>query len=298
MFRNIKKLNGCKVLVVDGSLSVREVIARCLHEVCEIYTVESAEPDLILMNWMLGRIPGLDACKKIQSMPSLSEIPIIFVTANTNETHQELCWDAGAIDFVGKPIVPKTLINRVKTHLRYKLQTDALKRDSFIDGLTKIYNRKFFNIEIVRLLKQYSRFKQASSMIMIDIDYFKEYKDTYGHLKGDDTLKAIAKELNDNLRRPLDLVLRYGGEEFVIVLPNTELKGASVIADKVICAVKNLNLAHSKGFSDVMTISAGISAAEGFNVCDVNTFINNADKAFYLAKENGINRSYPEFISC
>jgi len=266
---------------------------------CAVYPVESAEialaacseikPDLILMDWMLEGMSGIDACKRLQSNIDSTEIPIIFVTSNTNEAQQEQCWDAGAVDFIGKPIVPKTLINRVKTHLKYKLQSDALKRDSFIDGLTQIYNRRFFNIEIIRLLKQQARFNQPLSMIMVDIDYFKEYNDTYGHLNGDETLKIIAQKLKNNLRRPLDLVFRYGGEEFAILLPNTELEGAITIADKVVQAINNLKLIHVKGISNRVTISAGVTVADGCN-CDVMTLINNADIALYSAKENGKNR--------
>ncbi len=112
--------------------------------------------------------------------------------------------------------------NRVKTHLKYKRQTDLLKQYSFVDGLTGIYNRRFFDLEIERLLKQASRLQQPFATMMLDIDFFKKYNDEYGHLKGDDVLRQVDTALKQQVKRPIDTVFRYGGEEFVVLLPNTE----------------------------------------------------------------------------
>ena len=277
---------------------MRRLLVGCLQEICNVKTVESAEqaiiycqeeqPDLVLMDWVLEGMSGLEACKKMQVTPKLSEIPIVFVTSNANEESQLQCWEAGAVDFVPKPIVPKTLQNRVKTHLKYKLQADVLRNYSFIDGLTGIYNRRFFDAEVERLLKQHHRADHALSMIMIDIDFFKKYNDYYGHLAGDDVLKQVASKLKEIVRRPLDTVCRYGGEEFVVLLPDTPLQGAKIIAKTLVRAIAGMALEHSQSEHSVVTISAGVASATK-TCASVESLIKSSDDMLYYAKGAGRN---------
>jgi diguanylate cyclase (GGDEF)-like protein len=298
MFKDVSDLASCEVLIVDDSELMRRLLVGCLQDTCKVVTVESAEeaiaycqdeaPDLVLMDWVLEGMSGLEACQKMQATPALSEIPIIFVTSNANEESQLQCWEAGAVDFVPKPIVPKTLQNRVKTHLNYKIQADILRNYSFIDGLTGIYNRRFFDTEVERLLKQRHRVAHSLSMIMIDIDFFKKYNDHYGHLAGDDVLKQVADKLKEIVRRPLDSVCRYGGEEFVVLLPDTPLQGAKIIAKTLVRAIAGMKLEHSQSEHEVITISAGVASAT--KACaSVESLMKSADDALYDAKDAGRN---------
>lgn len=298
MFSDVSDLASSRVLIVDDSALMRQLLIGCLQGICEVYSVDSAEkaiqfckdekPDLVLMDWVLEGMSGLEACKKMQATPNLSDIPIIFVTSNSNEESQEQCWEAGAVDFVPKPIVPKTLQNRVKTHLKYKLQTDLFRNYSFIDGLTGIYNRRFFDLEIRRLLKQRDRLEHTLAVIMIDIDFFKKYNDNYGHLQGDDVLKQVSDKLTDIVRRPLDSVCRYGGEEFVILLPDTPLQGAKIIAKTLVRAIKALGIEHQHSPHEVVTISAGVASTDQKHT-SVESILSWADDALYAAKESGRN---------
>ena len=298
MFKDVSDLASCEVLIVDDSELMRRLLVGCLQEICNVKTVESAEqaiiycqeeqPDLVLMDWVLEGMSGLEACKKMQVTPKLSEIPIVFVSSYANEESQLQCWEAGAVDFVPKPIVPKTLQNRVKTHLKYKLQADVLRNYSFIDGLTGIYNRRFFDAEVERLLKQHHRADHALSMIMIDIDFFKKYNDYYGHLAGDDVLKQVASKLKEIVRRPLDTVCRYGGEEFVVLLPDTPLQGAKIIAKTLVRAIAGMALEHSQSEHSVVTISAGVASATK-TCASVESLIKSSDDMLYYAKGAGRN---------
>lgn len=298
MFKDVSELASCEVLIVDDSELMRKLLVGCLQNICNVKTFKSAEeaiqycheekPDLVLMDWVLEGMSGLDACKMMQSNPELSEIPIVFVTSNANEESQLQCWDAGAVDFVPKPIVPKTLQNRVRTHLNYKIQADILRNYSFIDGLTGIYNRRFFDTEVARLLKQRHRVSHSLSTVMIDIDFFKKYNDHYGHLAGDDVLKQVAIKLKDIVRRPLDSVCRYGGEEFVILLPDTPLQGARIIAKTLVRTIANMQIEHTQSPHKFITISAGVASATE-SCASVSSLMKNADKVLYEAKEAGRN---------
>ncbi|KAF7764758.1 hypothetical protein PCIT_b0819 [Pseudoalteromonas citrea] len=300
MFQGLEKMDDCWVLVVDDSSLMRQLLLSSLKQLCKVTAVESAEqaidvcrdaqPDLVLMDWVLEGMSGIEACKKMQSIPELSEIPVIFVTSNTSEANQELCWEAGAVDFVPKPIVPKTLQNRVKTHLKYKRQTDLLKQYSFVDGLTGIYNRRFFDLEIVRLLKQANRLQQPFATMMLDIDFFKKYNDEYGHLKGDDVLRQVAMALKQQVKRPIDTVFRYGGEEFVVLLPNTAKEGAKIIAEQLVAAVKNLCIENRGSPLEVVTVSVGLAFLAEGEYCNTTQLLHRADSALYNAKDTGRNK--------
>lgn len=302
MFKEIEDLSESLVLIVEDSMLTQKVISCFLEGICSVHMVTSGEkaiefchatpPDLILMDWVLEGMSGVEACKQLQEMEGLSDIPIIFVTSNISEQQQDLCWDAGAVDFIPKPIVAKTLINRVKTHLKYKQQADTLKRYSYYDGLTKVFNRRFFDMEGARQFKQSVRQQHTCSVVMLDIDHFKKFNDRYGHLSGDDALKAVASAIDGQIRRPMDGVYRYGGEEFAILLPDTEPGGAKQLADQFVDAVKALAIVHEDSEFGVVTISAGVASNNrGEHYQDLAQLISAADEALYNAKHQGRNQA-------
>jgi len=168
--------------------------------------------------------------------------------------------------------------------------TDSLKKQSNIDGLTQIANRRFFDQTLHREWLRSRRLKSPLSLIMCDIDYFKLYNDTYGHQEGDKCLKKVAQALQDVAKRPTDLAARYGGEEFVIILPETPSEGATVVAEQVREAVESLKIQHSSSdIAEYVTISLGIATRTLTQVSAENELIENADKALYASKENGRN---------
>jgi diguanylate cyclase (GGDEF)-like protein/PAS domain S-box-containing protein len=161
----------------------------------------------------------------------------------------------------------------------------------YIDSLTNIYNRRYFDENAERLLKSLSRSGSALSLMMIDIDYFKKYNDTYGHSAGDNCLKTVADILSKNVPRTDDFVARYGGEEFVVVLPNTDEKGAHIVADRLLGSIRERMLPHGESeVADHVTISIGVTIGKVERKHSVDDFIRRADEMLYRSKQNGRNR--------
>lgn len=167
--------------------------------------------------------------------------------------------------------------------------TETLKKQSNIDGLTQVANRKYFDETLSREWLRSRRMKTSLSLIMCDIDSFKLYNDAYGHQVGDSCLKRVAQTLQAAGSRPADFVARYGGEEFVVILPETAPEGAQVVAELMQAAVENLQIPHrDSSISDYVTVSFGV-ASMGDYVSTKKQLIERADKALYYSKENGKN---------
>lgn len=165
------------------------------------------------------------------------------------------------------------------------------------DGLTGIYNRRTFDHKVGQEWKRCQREKQPLSLILCDIDYFKLYNDFYGHQKGDDCLKTVAKTINNVVKRASDLVARYGGEEFVIILPNTYKEGAIALAEKIQKAIRLKAITHEKSkVSDTVSLSLGIATMIPTLESRENNLIEMADKALYKAKEEGRDRYFQALI--
>ncbi|MEA2090775.1 MAG: GGDEF domain-containing protein [Campylobacterota bacterium] len=163
----------------------------------------------------------------------------------------------------------------------YKLST--------VDGLTMISNRRAFDETIEKEWKRCMRSSKYLALIIIDIDFFKDFNDTYGHIIGDECLISVAKELSKNISRSGDFIARYGGEEFVIVLPNTQFAAALELAEKMRKSIESMQIIHKASNSGVVTISAGISAVIPQGNQSPILLLEQADKALYKAKENGRN---------
>jgi diguanylate cyclase (GGDEF)-like protein len=161
----------------------------------------------------------------------------------------------------------------------------------FYDPLTGIYNRRFFDKNSKHLISSLSRSGGLLSLMMIDIDFFKEYNDHYGHVKGDSCLRLIAKTLKKSVTRADDFVARYGGEEFVIVLPNTPEAGAKVLAQKLLETIRALKIPHEKSsIVPYVTISIGVMTGKAEHTHGVGDYIRRADEMLYKAKQEGRNR--------
>lgn len=159
------------------------------------------------------------------------------------------------------------------------------------DALTGIYNRRYMEENLKRIVKSISRSGGILSVLMLDIDFFKKYNDTYGHSMGDECLKAVAKALNDSLQRADDFVARYGGEEFIVVLPNTDESGACFMADRMLENVRACDIPHKKNeAADCVTISIGVATSVVAHKQKGEDYIKRADEALYTSKKKGRNR--------
>ena len=301
--KEIKPYTECNVLIVDDEPMSRMLLESILELVFTCATAESGEeaisyceanlPDLVLLDMNMPDISGLDVCSALKASPETNHIPVIFVTSTMDIESENACWEVGASDFVMKPVNASTLTHRIKTHLQNKLRTEFLEMMTFHDQLTGLYNRTYLTKEIPLLIKQVARDKGTVGAIMIDIDYFKLFNDTYGHLEGDICLQKVAQIVSDTVKRPKDAVIRFGGEEFLVVLPYIDHQGTKLVAHQLVEAVANARIPHGKGIENRVSISAGFAVWKATDVVedDVAALIEDADISLFEAKELGRNQA-------
>jgi len=261
--------------------------------------------DLILMDVVMPEVGGIEACRKIKEKNQLRDIPIIMVTGMEETRGLQPAFDAGAIDYIKKPIDTTELAVRVRSALQLKQETDARKAAleqleeankklrllSSLDGLTGIANRRTFDEFLDREWRRSVREKKTLSLLLADIDFFKKFNDEYGHQAGDGCLKKVAKILSDSVNRPGDLVARYGGEEFAVIMGNTPVDFAAKIADELRSVVAQMKIRHAySDTADFITLSIGAAAVVPVPELSSDKLIEAADKALYRAKEKGRNR--------
>ncbi|KMT65270.1 diguanylate cyclase [Catenovulum maritimum] len=300
-------LSRAQILVVDDKPVHIQTIYNLLSDDYEILATTSGEdaidlcydtpPDLILLDVIMPGLSGLETCRILKQNEGTRRIPIIFLTSVMEQEDETACWENGGIDFITKPVNPITLKNRVKAHLTLKYQTDILANMAYIDGLTGIYNRRYFDEHLIKEIEHINRTHTDSALLIMDIDHFKQYNDTYGHIAGDKALKIVANILKSALKRPTDFVARYGGEEFVILLPETYLDGAFYVAKRIQENIKLANIEHIKSKEKVLSLSIGISTIAQSNKAEMN-IIKHADSFLYQSKIAGRNRiSMPEMVA-
>ena len=289
------------ILVIDDDRIALDLIMLTFNATATVLTALNSEngleiavneqPDLILLDTLIQDVDGHEICSQLKSMPETENIPII-ILSNSNQVEDELAaLDKGAIDFVTKPVEAPILKARVANHLFQKRDRDQLKLMSSIDALTEVANRRRFDEYLHLEWRRAIRSKYPISLLMIDIDYFKSYNDTYGHQKGDECLRAVAGEIKHHLRRPSDMVARYGGEEFSVILPETPSYSASSLAKRIWSGVGNLNIEHT-GSARVghLTISIGAATTIPDENQSISQFIEISDKNLYKSKSEGRNR--------
>ncbi|WAR44173.1 diguanylate cyclase domain-containing protein [Methylomonas rapida] len=248
-------------------------------------------PDLILLDIVMPGLDGLTVCRQLKTNPLTSDIPVIFVTAQTDPNDETRALEAGGVDFITKPVNPAVVRARVKTHLTLKFQNDLLRVLAFIDGLTGLANRRRFDETLQLEWRRCRRNDSPLALLMIDIDHFKLYNDRYGHQAGDSCLQAVAATLKAAFGRAQDLVARYGGEEFVCLLPECDHAAAKPKADALVQAVAALGLPHeSSPTAATLTISLGIAVIIPNVSRSPEDLVMAADAALYQAKQQGRNQ--------
>ena len=299
----LKPYTQCRVLIVDDEAMSRTILSSILTPFFSCDSAESGkeaiefckqiQPDLVLLDMNMPDMNGLEVCGHIKSMPGGQHIPIIFVTSTIDVETQNTCWEAGASDFIVKPVTSSTLVHRIKNHLQNKLRMELLAKMTFHDQLTGLYNRLYLTNEVPLMIKQVARDQQKVGLIMVDIDYFKLFNDRYGHLEGDICLQKVASAIDSHVKRPKDAAIRFGGEEFILLLPYTDLAGTKTVADNLIKAVYDLNLAHDSSSKGRVTLSAGYCSQSASHVLEegISDLIEKADIALFEAKEFGRNRA-------
>lgn len=293
-----------KILIVDDERFNRNILVDILKPGYKIILAkdgkqaleraESNPPDLILLDIMMPEMDGYEACKNLKENEKTKDTPVIFITAMKEEGDEARGFDLGAVDYITKPFKAAVVKARVKAHLKMKWQADMLRQMASIDVLTEIPNRQKFEEIFDKEWNRAVRNKTRISVAFMDIDFFKQYNDVYGHGRGDTCLKEVAQALVDSIRRPTDFVARYGGEEFIAVFPETDISGAMTIAETMRSNVELLKIPHAQSVPlDYVTISIGVSSVSpsgGFSDAALVSVVAAADEMLYKAKAAGRNQ--------
>lgn len=299
---------GPTILIIDDSESVRQHVSKVLRERGVASTFLMAGDGIDGFKLLLTHqvslalcdimMPGFDGFKFLslkQSKAELAEMPVIMLTGSDDVKSKVKGLEAGASDYLIKPIADEELVARVRVHLKIKALQDELREKnqrleelSRTDGLTKINNRRYlielFELEYLRS----ERYGQPLSYIMVDLDHFKALNDSEGHQAGDLALVEVASVLRRNLRIN-DVVGRYGGEEFGIILPQTDAAGAMMVAERCRADIENMSISVGEKVIR-MTASLGVGYRPHPRAADMAALIRLADDALYDAKKNGRNR--------
>lgn len=303
--------NCGRVMVIDDDV----VMIRTLHSMLTGYEnvrfstsgdrglemIYRQLPDVILLDAEMPGMNGYDVCRRLKSDPVTADIPVIFITGHNDPGLEVAALELGAADFIAKPLSPGPVRARIRTQLRMKAMTDRLRQAAFIDGLTGVANRRALDMRLALEWRRALRNRVSLSVMFADVDYFKRYNDRYGHLEGDQALRFVAATLFNIVRRPSDLVGRYGGEEFAVLLPETPHSAALTLAERVRLAVSDLEVRHESSPHGVLTLSIGVATmdftaepARYPRVEDTSPdqLMNTADQALYGAKAGGRNRVF------
>ena len=288
------------VLIIDDSQLDVSVLKQILDQ---DYIVTSAKdgreglevakkllPDVIVLDIIMPEMDGFEVIKVLKRDEQLKAIPVIFITGLTNVKEEETGLVLGGSDFILKPFSPEIVKLRVGIQVRLLDYISKIEHISMRCSMTGIPNRRSFDERLAMEWKRARRANHSMSILMIDIDHFKKYNDTYGHLNGDLVLQVIAKTIMKVILRPGDFAARWGGEEFIVLLPETDLDGALNVAERLRSSVEDTEICLCDGQITKTTVSVGVNTHIPSGGCVVSDFINSADDALYAAKAKGRNQ--------
>jgi len=312
------------VMLVDDQTFVAELLRRqllnekdinfhyCQDPSMAVSTAERIGPTVILLDFEMPELDGLTICQFIRAHPATRDIPVIMLSSNDDPATKAAAFAAGANDYLVKLPDSVELIARLRYHSASyinKLQRDdayrALRASQIkleelnirllklanLDGLTGLANRRFFDERLAAEWLRAMRNRNPLTLIMFDVDWFKQYNDKFGHLEGDECLKRIARSAQEIFSRPADTVARFGGEEFIILLPETDSGGALKVAEKLRAEIEDLHLPNpDSSVGPFITVSLGVSTIVPVVNSSPDDFIKLADEALYRAKNAGRNR--------
>lgn len=298
------------IAIVDDDAAIRRLvrlfIGRAGFDTFECTTGEEARAALASQPWDLAildrRLPDIDGAVLCHELKSIAEFRTRYIIMLTGEADQEdkiLGLELGADDYITKPFQYPELLARIRAGKRIvDLQKELVATNkrlellSITDGLTKLYNHRYLQDELLRAFEESNRYQRPLSLAIIDLDFFKKVNDTDGHAIGDEVLKSVSKLFSESVRSS-DLVARYGGEEFAVMMPETNLEDAVAFAEKIRALVEQTSLETQAGPRQV-TVSIGVASVPHSRVRHAKELVVQADKALYRAKRNGRNQVQAE----
>jgi len=290
--------------------------------------VDEVSPDLILLDIVMPEMDGYETCKRLKENPRTAHIPILFMSALRDTVDKVKGFELGAVDYLTKPMHHQEVLARVNAHINLQQLQKALNKKSkafeeqnvrlrsvikkqryterslkkanktlyqlaVVDELTRIPNRRRLFEYLEYQWRCSAREKMPLSFFFCDVDYFKQYNDRLGHPAGDNYLRKLAQVLSKEIHRPADLVARYGGDEFAVVMPNTAIEGALYVARNMQAAVERFNKNELKETDMEVGLSIGLTSTTPDLMRSFQVVVTQADKALYAAKAQGRNRIHP-----
>ncbi|RCW79629.1 diguanylate cyclase [Paracoccus lutimaris] len=295
------------ILIVDDEIINIEIMSCLLEPEYDICFAKSGShaleiagqigPDLILLDIVMPGMDGYELCRRLKQDEALADVPVIFTTGLDGLDDEARGLSSGAIDYVTKPVQPEILRRRVANHLEMKRMRDQLADLAMTDALTGLGNRRRLEKLLRAELRRLARSGEWLSVIMLDIDFFKQFNDTYGHLEGDGCIRKVAAALCRSLHREGDFCARYGGEEFACILPETDFGGAMSVAEDMRRQVERLGLPNSgAGAASGVTVSLGVATGRCEAGLPAEIWLSNADRLLYQSKRAGRNRVTGQII--
>lgn len=304
---HLDSLRSLSLLLKESGYHVR----KATNGEMALETIQICKPDLVLLDVQMPGMDGYKVCERLKANPDTCDIPIIFLSASNDTNGKVQAFTVGGADYVTKPFQAEEVLARIRhqiiilrqqqqltaqnhqlQQIKAALQQANLELHSMAntDSLTQIPNRRCFDQTLEQEWQRLQREQQPLSLILCDIDYFKQYNDRYGHPSGDICLQQVARAIAKCVNRPADTVARYGGEEFVITLPNTDQGGAAALVKTIQTTLQALQIPHAaSAAADYITLSAGIACLIPTPETSCQALITAADAALYQAKQQGRN---------
>jgi len=288
------------ILIVDDEALNHKYLTHILGKDYDLYsakdgfnglkTAREALPDVILLDIIMPVMNGYEVLTALKSAPETRDIPVIFITGLNSSEDEEKGLTFDAADYISKPFSSEIVKLRIRNQIKIVNQIRTINSLSSTDKLTGIPNRRGFDNHISREVGRTTREGLPLSVLLIDVDNFKMYNDMYGHQQGDVALQTVASTLSGSLQRSTDYVARWGGEEFIVVLSNTDMEGAMLVAERLRECIEQTPIPLVKGEVTYITISVGVNTSLPKRKFKLEEFIAGADKALYEAKRNGRNK--------
>lgn len=295
------------LLVDDDSIQAQQVIEKLSHVNKKIKHISKPEEalaeaqkgiyDLVIISTQLLEADGLRICSQMRSNEQTRHLSIVILIDEDDTTSLVKGLEIGVNDYIVTPVDINELVARVKTQIRRKKYQEALRSNykqsislAITDGLTGLYNRRYMDTHLENIVKEAAENARPTTILMLDIDHFKQVNDTYGHGVGDEVIKEFAARIINNIR-PADLAVRYGGEEFVVILNGTDIQSARVVAERMRANIENVPFKVSIPEGEISkTTSIGIASFRRDEADTVEALLKRADDALYAAKNGGRNK--------
>ncbi|MCL2580167.1 MAG: diguanylate cyclase [Oscillospiraceae bacterium] len=287
------------ILIIDDSPLMAAALSQILSPSYDVKIAYDGEAgieiarsggvDLILLDVVLPGRSGFEILAALKQSERTWRIPVIFITGNNSSEDEATGLSLGAVDYIRKPFNDAIVTLRVRLHMQLISQMRVIERFGLMDGLTGLDNRRSFDASFKTEWERAVNENGVISMLLLDIDYFKRFNDQYGHMNGDTCLKRVADTLRKCMEPQSDSVFRWGGEEFVVILPGISHQAAMEKAEYIRRSIENTPIRFEDKAAQV-TASIGLSTVSPTSLDDAKVFFDQLDDALYRAKENGRNR--------